>query len=199
MLAIWAKGIKLVIGQRVDREESLPHRLLALTYHSLIKKIALPNIPEGGYDLVLFDREIRDKIVAMNESNINLIYLISWLQYPYATIPITRVARTKGKSAWTFNKKTKLFADTIVGFSYWPIRAVTGMAIFGGLAFITLSAKALFDTASGHMHSAVFWLAYIILGCTTVLTIIASVIAEYLWRTLEAARRRPPFIIDKIL
>jgi dolichol-phosphate mannosyltransferase len=35
------------------------NQLFARLYHWLIKNIALPHIPEGGYDLIVFDKELR--------------------------------------------------------------------------------------------------------------------------------------------
>lgn len=98
MIEHWQNGFKLVIGQRVFREEGWLNQFLSNSYHSLIKKLALPFIPDGGYDLILFDRQLRDHIVQMNETNVNLVYLISWLRFPYVTIPLTRKERTKGIS-----------------------------------------------------------------------------------------------------
>ena len=199
MISIWQKGMKLVIGQRVTRQEGLITRATGSFYHSLMKKIALPHIPDGGYDLILFDREICDKIVAMNETNINLVYLISWLRYPFATVPVTRSARVKGKSGWTFLNKLKLFADSIVGFSYLPIRIVSAIAMFFIFLFICASSYAIVLFISGAGFTVAFWLAYIVLACSTAILFCASVIAEYLWRTLEASRRRPPFVVDQVL
>ena len=69
MIAHWKNGFKLVIGQRVDREELGVYTLFARLYHKMIKAVAMPYIPDGGYDLILFDRSLRDHIVQMNESN----------------------------------------------------------------------------------------------------------------------------------
>jgi dolichol-phosphate mannosyltransferase len=199
MIALWQKGIKLVIGQRVERQEGAVSRSLSSLYHRLIKKIALPYIPDGGYDLILFDRELRDQIVAMNETNINLVYLISWLRYPYATIPVTRLARKDGASGWTFRNKVKLFVDSIVGFSYLPIRLVSLSALLFALLFLSMTGYLLVCLFTGKALISSFWVLYFTCSCTTALLFAASVIAEYLWRTLESTRKRPPYIVDEVL
>ena len=47
MFDYWSKGIKFVIANRQDREESGIQKLLANTYHFLIKNFAFHKIPDG--------------------------------------------------------------------------------------------------------------------------------------------------------
>jgi len=42
-------------------------------------------------------------------------------------------------------------------------------------------------------------LALLISGSAFLLSLMMTIIGEYLWRTLEAARKRPPYIVDKVL
>ena len=196
MLKAADAGFKLVIGVRTNREEPWLSKMMSGLYHKMVKSIALPHIPEGGYDLILFDRSIRDQMVQMNESNINLVYLISSLKHPYAVIPVTRMERKQGKSQWNLSKKRKLWIDTVVGFSYSPVKWLTNLAV------ASLSVNLLF---------LVFFWMYSSLGTDTrmvVTLILASLqlvifglalVAEYLWRTLEASRKRPPFVVDQVI
>lgn len=198
MIALWQKGFKLVIGNRVNREGSAVNHVAPNLYHYLIKKFALNNIPEGGYDLVLFDKEIKEHLVKMNESNINLIYLISWMKHAYAAVPVVRRERKKGSSRWTFSNKVKLFIDSFVGFSYAPIRAISLFTMLSFLVFLFVTAKNIWQLLRhkikvGHCIKQIT-IYLLVFGAFYSL----SVIAEYLYRTLEAARKRPPFIIDKV-
>lgn len=189
MLEHWLRGYKLVIGQRVERDEPPIHQFFAKTYHWLMKEMALPHIPAGGYDLVLFDRVIREHIVSMNESNTNLIYLISWLQYPYVSIPIKRHA-IKTPSRWSFLKRTKLAIDSFVSFSYSPIRLVTVMALISIIIFLLMSAFVIITEGYG-----IYWFISLF-GMFVMVSL--SITVEYLYRTLHAARQRPPFIVKQV-
>jgi glycosyltransferase involved in cell wall biosynthesis len=196
MLPHWENGIKFVIAQRTDREDKNFNQIFARFYHWLMKKIALPHIPDGGYDLIVFDKELRDSIVDMNESNTNLVYLISWLKYPYVTIPITRVSRKSGKSQWTFSKKYKLLIDSVVSFSYTPVKLMTLTSI---LVLTMSSVFFIFMIFSCNFSIKEKMLVSIALFFGNLILLFISLIGEYLWRTLEAARKRPPFIVEKII
>lgn len=190
MIDYWLAGNKLVIGQRVKREEGFLYLLTAGLYHWLIKKLALPFVPEGGYDLVLFDREICNRLISMNETNTNLIYLISWLRYPYVAIPITRRKRVKGTSGWTFAKRIKLAIDSFVSFSYFPIRVVTFLAIVSIFVFVLC-------TAMFVLKQEFTFTMWLFSAVSTALMISLSIVAEYLWRTLESTRKRPHFVVNR--
>jgi len=196
MLPYWEKGIKFIIGQRTEREDKNFNQFFARFYHWLMKKIALPHIPDGGYDLIVFDKQLRDYVVGMNESNTNLVYLISWLKYPYVTVPVKRISRKKGESQWTFNKKVKLLIDSVTSFSYTPIKILTYTSVF---VFILSFALIIFLFASEKF----LLFEKIILGTgllfVNLILFFLSILGEYLWRTLEATRKRPPFIVEEIL
>ena len=53
----WQKGIKLVLGNRQDRDDPFFSKIFAQTFQFLIKKYALPTLPKGGFDYVLFDKQ----------------------------------------------------------------------------------------------------------------------------------------------
>lgn len=193
MVKHWKNGWKLVIGQRVDREEWGVYTLLAALYHKMIKWLAMPYIPDGGYDLILFDKALCEQITQMNESNTNLVYLISWLRYPYVTVPVVRKKRIIGESQWNFSKRVKLVIDSLVSFSYFPIRVLSSAALVNLLVWAAVSIAGL----TGKLNfSLIEWLIYTSL---TGIFVSIAVVAEYLWRTLEAARKRPSFIVDQII
>lgn len=193
MIKHWQNGFKLVIGQRINREEKGLSRVFSNLYHYLIKKFALPHIPTGGYDLVLFDKQLRDYVVQINETNTNLIYLISWLKFPYVTIPVVRKKRTKGVSQWPLMKLEKLFVDSFVAFSYAPIRLISFFSVLVFISWVAISIGCLFQQINPGFF---YWLLF---TTVTFLFMAVAIVAEYLWRTLEATRKRPPFIVDSIL
>ena len=199
MYAYWKHGLKLVIGNRQDRQESRMQKFFANGFHWLMKKIALKNIPDGGFDFVFFDKQIQDEVLKMKENNSNVFYLMSWMGYDYVNIPYVRKQREIGKSRWTLKKKIKLLIDSLLAFSYFPIRAisVTGI-ILGLIAFLygmyILAAKFLGEI-DVHGWTA---LMLVLLFVSSFQMIALGIIGEYVWRGLDATRKRPLYIIEQI-
>jgi len=122
MVKRWELGTKAVFAIRDKRNDPPIQKLFAKIFYVWIRKFALPDFPKGGFDFYLIDRDIVNELNKIDEKNTNLMNLIFWYGFDYVLLPYTRKARKKGKSKWTFNKKTKLFVDSFVGFSYVPIK-----------------------------------------------------------------------------
>lgn len=199
MLDYWRKGIKFVVANRTDREESFSQKLFSNTYHYLIRRYGIKHIPSGGFDLVLFDAQLRDQVVAMNEGNTNIIYLLAWLKYDYVAIPYVRRKREIGTSRWTLRKKIKLFIDSFASFSFMPVRAISALGFLLAVAgFIYALIVIGFRITSGVPVSGWTSLMLVLLIVSGFQMIALGVLGEYLWRTLEAARKRPAFIVDQV-
>jgi dolichol-phosphate mannosyltransferase len=134
----WLKGIKLVIANRDSREDPFFKKIFAYFFHFLIRKIALPNLPRGGFDLVLFDKKLNQKIVEMNERNTHQLFLLTTLNYDYVSIAYKRLNREIGKSTWTFSNRVKLFIDSFVSFSYFPLRFISFLGFFFSIGICSL-------------------------------------------------------------
>ncbi len=199
MLAHWKKGFKLVIANRQDREESFGQKIFSNTYHYLIQKFALQNVPSGGFDLVLFDRQLCEEIIKIDEKNTNVLYLLTWLGYDYVNIPYTRRKREIGKSRWTLKKKIKMFIDSFVSFSFFPVRAISLTGISLGIMALLYAVVVVIEKFVGNIPIE-GWSSMMItlLVVSSFQMISLGIIGEYVWRTLDASRNRPNFIVDKV-
>lgn len=199
MYDYWCKGIKLVIAHREKREDSFFQKIFASVFQWMLQKLALPNLPKGGFDFVLFDKVIREELLLIDEKNSNSLYLMLWLRYDYVTLPYTRKLRKIGKSRWTFSKKLKLFVDSFVAFSFFPIRAITFvgfiLACFAIVYAIIIVIERLRDDIPIPGWSAMM---IVLLTLSSFQMIALGVIGEYLWRTLDAVRKRPNYVIDDV-
>jgi dolichol-phosphate mannosyltransferase len=196
----WCRGYKLVIANREEREESFSKRLFANTFQWLMKNLALSNLPDGGFDYVLFDKSIREAIVQMDEKNTNSLYLMVWMGHEYVNIPYKRRERKIGKSRWTLKKKIKLFIDSFVSFSFFPIRAISVTGLILGVVALIYAMVVLISRFSG-LIKVEGWTAMMVvfLFVSSFQMIALGILGEYVWRTLDASRNRPNYIIDKVL
>jgi polyisoprenyl-phosphate glycosyltransferase len=200
MMEYWHKGIKLVIANRKDRQEPFMQKLFSNFYHSLIKKFALKNVPSGGYDLVLFDKQLREEVVRINEKNTNQIYLLSWLQFEHVNIPYVRKKRDLGVSRWTLSKKVKLFIDSFVSFSFFPIRFISVCGLIFGIISLLWGGWVLIAKITG-LIPIQGWatLMAVLLFVSSFQMIAIGILGEYLWRTLDAVKGRPNYVVEETM
>lgn len=199
MYSHWKNGIKLVVGNRADREESIFQKAFSNTYHALIQKFALKNIPTGGFDYVFFDKQLKDEVVKINEKNTNTLYLLAWLNYDMVCIPYTRLKREVGKSRWTIKKKIKLFIDSFISFSYAPLKFISITGITLGFVALIYSLAIIVRKFTGNTEPT-GWssMMVVILFVSSFQMIGLGIIGEYVWRNLESSRQRPAYVVDEI-
>jgi polyisoprenyl-phosphate glycosyltransferase len=200
MYSYWEKGNKLVIANRQKREDPFFQSLFSNLTHFLTRKFALKNFPAGGFDLVLFDKKLCKEIVAIDERNTNTLSLLLWLGYDYITIPYTRKKRDIGKSRWTLSKKVKLFIDSFVAFSFFPIRLITSIGLLLGFLSFLYGLFLIIARITGIINVQGWTsIMVVVLFISSFQMIALGIIGEYVWRSLDASRKRPNFIVDRVL
>ncbi|MFM9422745.1 MAG: hypothetical protein RIR06_1206 [Bacteroidota bacterium] len=182
-----------------SRKNSSTGSLFSSIYSKLMRKYVTASYPKTGFDVVFFGRKAAKELNRNIENNSSVFLQLLTMGFKQTQIEYLKNERSQGASKWTLSKKIKLFVDSFVAFSFAPIRWVTliGFILFVfGLSFTSylVVRKVMYnDLAEG-------WpmlMSVIIMGFG-ITNISLGVIAEYLWRTLDAARNRPVFIIDEI-
>lgn len=199
MYDYWLKGIKFVVASRTDREEPFFSKAFSNFYHFMIKKLALSNVPKGGFDFVLFDSLLKDELLKMKEKDTNSLYLLAWMNFEMVNIPYKRARREIGKSRWTLKKKIKLFIDSFVSFSFFPLRLITVLGFIIGFVALIYSGIIIAQKINGKIPVSGWSSMMLIVLLTSSFQMIAiGILGEYLWRVLEASRKRPLYIVEKV-
>jgi dolichol-phosphate mannosyltransferase len=192
----WKRGHEVIIGVREWEERSL--RTFPRLYYKLVRRFALKNMPEGGTDVFLIDRKVVDAVTSMKEKNTSIFGLILWSGFRQKLITYKKGIRQKGVSKWTTGKKIKLFIDTFVSFSYFPVRMISVLgiliALLGFLYALFIIANRLFFSVPVEGWAS---LMVVLLMVSGVQLVMLGVIGEYLWRNFDESRKRPVFIIDE--
>ncbi|MBN2391120.1 MAG: glycosyltransferase family 2 protein [Anaerolineae bacterium] len=201
MLSHWEAGHKVVLAVRQDRRgDPLVTRFFAGIFNWLFKKLVFPGLSPQGVGFFLIDRQVADVLLQCDEKNAHLIGLVLWSGFQYSTVMYDRVSRPYGKSGWTFGKKLKYLIDAFTAFSYLPLRFSSALGLFlaaGGsiYALVIIVLRVL------NLVTVPGWTALTVIVLLTSGTqlIMLGVIGEYLWRSFEATRNRPPFIVESLL
>lgn len=198
MIRKWEEGYEVVIGVREWEKDS--GRYFQRLYYKLVRKFALKNMPESGTDVFLIDRKVVDAVISMGEKNTSIFGLILWSGFSQTVVSYKKGERYRGISKWTFGKKIKLFIDTFVSFSYFPLRVMSFLGItiaFVGFiyALIIITARLFYSKAIEGWSS----LMVVLLLVSGVQMLMLGVLGEYLWRNFDESRKRPPFIVKDFI
>jgi len=200
MKELMDQGHDIIWAQRESTKVPWGEKMFSKFYASLMKKFAFKNFPEKGFDIVMFNKKVAGEVNKNVEANSSIFLQILGMGFRQTNITYKKRERQTGVSKWTLSKKVKLFIDSFVAFSYAPIRFVTIIGILFFIAGLIWTAyivirKVFFPYPYSAGWPAMMSLLSLGFGITN---ISLGIIAEYLWRTLDASRKRQVFIIDDI-
>jgi len=193
-------GYEIVIARKASVKISLAERVFSSLSTALFRRFVMHDFPKGGANNFLFSNKVRDYINSNIENNSSIHMQIVSMGFSRAIIDVSLNKRHKGKSKWTFSKKIKLFIDSFIAFSYTPIRLISFLGILMFIAGFLYALWVILASLAGwyEFESGFPTLISILLLGFGLTNFSLGIVAEYIWRTLDAARKRPVFIIDTV-
>ncbi len=196
MFRRWKEGAKVVLAVRESRNDSIITTFMSNLYYSVIRCLAQRGMPKHGFDIYLIDRCIADVIIQMHEKNSPITLQILWAGFDPVYESYVRQERRIGKSSWNTEKKIKLSIDSLINFSYFPIRFMTYIgflvwffSLAWGIYLIICNLLGKIDT-KGYTTIVV-----LILFFAGMIMAMLGILGEYIWRILDNTRNRPMAVV----
>lgn len=199
MYESWKRGNKVVLAVREDRDENPVKVFFANMYYAIVRKTITKNMPKGGCDCYLLDRQVIEVLQNLNEKNSSLTLQVLWAGFQTDHVYFHRRDREVGESRWTFAKKFKLVLDSMMSFSYFPIRLMSIVGVIFDILAVIMFINVLVENFTvGTPIAGWSSLMCVVLLSSGLILLMLGILGEYVWRALDAARTRPPFIIDTV-
>lgn len=194
MLAEWRKGAQIVWASRRQRPGDPVHAGFAALYYWIMRQVVgMKEMPPRGADFFLIDRAAIDAFNRCDERNVSVLALVTWLGFRQAYVEYEKQPRAAGRSGWTLSRKVALVVDSVTGFTALPMR-LCGLTGAGLMTFGLLTAVyGLVVLEGGPVVAVVGWLT----ALAGAQLVALGVMGEYLWRALDAARRRPAYFVER--
>lgn len=180
--------------------ETWKTKAAAAVYWRLMRWLGLPNTPPKGADFLLVSRKVVAAVNEIPEKHTSVIAMILWMGFRQSSIHYVKQKRFAGVSKWTFSKKVKIFVDSVVSFSYVPIRLVSGVGVVFATCGVIVAVVLVGLWLIGRVISGTGYAAImsVLLTGQGLILLTLGILGEYLWRTFDESRGRPRFIIDEI-
>jgi len=198
LLMEWEKGSKVVWGVRDKREgENFFTIACSRFFYFLMNRLTNVTQPPTGADVFLIDRQVIEAFNQSPEKNTSVYMLIAWLGYPRTYISYVKEARHAGVSKWTTSKRLKLFFDSLISFSYVPLRFMSLMGAISAFAGLLYSLVVFINALGGIPVQGWATLMIVVLLMGGFQMIMMGTLGEYLWRTYDETRGRPRYVIER--
>ncbi len=192
----WQAGNDIVWAAIERRGDSYLQTLFSGLFYSMIRRIALQNMPAHGMNVGLFSRRVIDIYNALPERDSIPFFTILKLGFPQSQISYDRQARRVGTSGWSFWSRIRSAVDVVVTFSYAPVRIISTIGFLAAIigiiyAFVIVIQRLFFEVEVSGWSS----LMVVLLVVSGIQMVTLGFIAEYLWRQSKQVRREPRYIV----
>lgn len=188
-------GDDIVGTRRVDRKGEPPVRSwFARKFYRLINRYTEVEIVDGARDFRLMKRPVVDAILSLKERNRFSKGLFVWVGFKSEYLEYENVERAAGESKWSFWKLFRYALDGIIEYTDAPLRAAAwvgaALSVVMGIELIVL----LVMSIVGSVSSSVVLIS-VVLFMGGILLLAAGILGEYLAKTYDEVRQRPPYIV----
>jgi dolichol-phosphate mannosyltransferase len=199
MYESWKKGNKVVLAVRSERDENPVKKFFAHMYYVIIHKLVNDKMPIGGCDCYLLDRQVINVLEMLDEKNSSLTLQVLWAGFQTDHVYFHRKDREVGKSRWTLSKKMKLAMDSMLSFSYFPIRFMSTIGVVFFIVAVLMAIEVIIEKVTvGTPILGWASLMCVVLFSFGCMMLMMGILGEYVWRALDASRNRPPYLIDEV-
>lgn len=200
-LEYWSKGYDVVYGVRTKRKGyGLLMNFFYKLFYFVLKKLAYIEIPLNAGEFSLIDRKVINELIKIDEYDYYLRCLRAYVGFRQKGIEYVRDARTRGRSTESLASGFWWAKTIIINFSFKPLEWISKLAfvivVFSFLSIAIFLVYYFFNPNSPRGIPTLFVLI-LFLGGIQLLSI--SVIAEYLAKIFLEVKRRPRYIIRKII
>lgn len=199
-LGAYREGYDVVYAVRVKRKEGILLRACYALFYWLISRMSGIRLPRDAGDFCLLSRRVVDHLNGVPERHRYLRGLRAWVGFRQIGIPIERERRASGKPKYNVRRLFGLAFDGIFSFSIVPLRAASVLgfctvAVSVAAATFFVYAKLLLQRSPQGFTALAVSIAFF----AGVQLIFLGVIGEYVGRIYEEVKRRPLYVVDRVI
>lgn len=194
----WEEGFDIIYTIRTyPKQISAFKRRTSILFYHLLSTISDVNLVQGGgSDFRLMDSSVVDVVREMNETDIFLRGLSTWVGFRQIGVPYIAAQRASGESSYNLNKMVRFAFTGITAFSVKPLylAAYLGFifSVFAVLGYVIYVIHS-FVTQTEISGWASLIMTVVFFGGLQL--IILGIIGMYLGKIFKQVKERPNYII----
>ena len=186
----------VVVGTRDARHDPWRSRWSSEIFWWIYRKFIIKEMPPGGVDMFGCNRQFRNELLSLDESNSSLIGLLFWLGFRRKTVAYQRRERQHGVSAWTLKKKINYLMDSIFSFSDLPLKLLISFGGIGVVFSLLFGLLVLLLKATGWVEVPGYTATVlIVLFFGALNTAGIGLLGAYVWRAYANTQGRPISVV----
>jgi polyisoprenyl-phosphate glycosyltransferase len=194
------EGFDVVLARRAVRKDHFFKRLFSAAFYRTLGYLTGSDQDESIANFGIYNRKVIQAVVSMRESIRYFPTMIKWVGFKTIKMDVVHDHRADGKSSYNFRKLLRLATDIILAYSDKPIRIMVRFGLLISLASFLFALRLLYLWSNERIE---------ILGYTSLIVSIwllsgliistLGIVGLYIGKTFEGVKKRPIYIIDKIV
>ena len=199
MLDAYHAGCDVVYGVRSSRKtDTFFKRFTAEAFYKLMRGMGV-DIVFNHADYRLMSRRAVEGLCEFEEVNLFLRGMVPLVGFNSTTVEYERAPRFAGESKYPLKKMLAFALDGITSFSVKPLRLILSVGLVIFLLSIVMLLWTLIRRIAGHTvtgWASLMWSIWMIGG---IQLLSLGVIGEYIGKVYGESKRRPRFIIERVI
>lgn len=199
MYRLWQQGYEVIEGVKKYRgKESGFHKKSAGFFYNIMSKAVGVDM-QNASDYKMLDRKVVDSILAMPERNMFFRATSTWVGFERTCLEFEVQEREAGKSKWNTGNLIRYAFNNIVAFTTVPMQFVT---VAGALCFlfsVILFLYSMVQYFAGRAVEGYTTLLIVMLFIGSAVMVSLGVIGYYISKIYEEVKKRPRYIVSKIV
>lgn len=199
MYRLWEQGYEVVEGIKKSRgTETVFHRKSAGFFYRIMSRATGFNM-ENASDFKLLDRKAVESVLSMPERSMFFRATSSWVGFKSTSVLFEVQEREAGESKWSTGSLIRYAFRNIVAFTTLPLQFVTIGAGGCFICSLLLLIYSLVRYFSGHAVEGYTTLLIVMLFIGSAVMMSLGIIGYYIARIYEEVKRRPRYIVSRII
>jgi glycosyltransferase involved in cell wall biosynthesis len=200
MMALMDEGADVVYGQRITRAgETWWKRATASLFYRVLRGLSAVEVPLDSGEFRLMNRRSLAALLAMPEAHRFLRGMVSWIGFKQVALPYERAGHFRGATKYPWRRMLRLASDGITGFSVRPLQLANYLSLLLVVCSLLVLGYAIFQWFQGATVPGWTSVMTVVLVLGSFQMLVLAIMCAYLGRLFMESKRRPLFLIDRII
>jgi polyisoprenyl-phosphate glycosyltransferase len=194
------EGYDIVFARRVVRQDTWLKRLSSVAFYRLLSYLTGVRQDASIANFGVYRDSVINAINAMPETIRYFPTMVRWVGFKSIAIDVSHAARAEGKTSYNLRKLFNLALDICLAYSDKPLRLVVtlGFAVsIVGFAFASFTfIQALRGKIAVLGYASLLVSIWLLSG---LIIVIIGVVGLYVGKSFEGVKRRPAYIVSKVV
>jgi glycosyltransferase involved in cell wall biosynthesis len=196
------EGYEVVYAKRRSRKgETLLKRVISVFGYKIISQLSDVKIPRDTGDFRIMTRRVIEELRALNESHGFLRGLVAYVGFKQAFVEYDRDERLNGAGNYNrFTGSLKIGLNGLISFSSRPLQLMSIVgAIVAGFSFLLGASYVLQKIIGVDLTPGLSTTILVVTFFSGIQLLSLGLMGEYIGRIYDEVKRRPMYIVDKII